>query len=96
MAKLNESKKSEKALRATLQDVEQRCAEAESKAREAQQLASSAHALQNTIDHLESRLEIANTEKLDAQEELFNIRELKSPFDARFPKLKKSNARRSR
>lgn len=90
MAKLNESKKSEKALRATLQDVEQRCAEAESKAREAQQLASSAHALQNTIDHLESRLEIANTEKLDAQEELFNVRELKSPFDARFPKLKRA------
>ncbi|KAF1355728.1 hypothetical protein EJ07DRAFT_131691, partial [Lizonia empirigonia] len=87
MAKLNESKKSEKALRATLQDVEQRCAEAESKASEAQRLAASAHALQNTIDHLESRLEIANTEKLDAQEELFNIRELKSPFDARFPKL---------
>lgn len=85
MAKLNESKKTEKAIRATLQDVEQRCTEAERKASEAQQLASSAEALQNTIDHLESRLEIANTEKLDAQEELFNMRALKSPFDASFP-----------
>lgn len=87
MAKLNESKKSEKALRATLQDVEQRIAEAESKTSESQQLASSAQALQNTIDHLESRLELANTEKLDAQEELFNMRALRSPFDAHFPDL---------
>ncbi|KAJ4359434.1 hypothetical protein N0V95_002181 [Ascochyta clinopodiicola] len=87
MAKLNESKKSEKVLKATLQEVEQRCAGAERKASEVQQLASNAEALQNTIDHLESRLEIANTEKLDAQEELFNTRALKSPFDAQFPGL---------
>jgi chromosome segregation ATPase len=89
MAKLNESKKSEKALRATLQDVEQRCAEWEGKAGQAQQLESSVQALQNTIDHLENRLEIANTEKLDAQEEIFNMRALKSPFDAQFPELQK-------
>lgn len=87
MAKLNESKKSEKSLRATLQDAEQRCAEAEDQASKAQRLVSSAEALQNTVDHLESRLEIANTEKLDAQEELFNMRALKSPFDAQFPEL---------
>lgn len=87
MAKLNGSKKSEKALKATLRDVEQRCEEAERKASEAEELASSARALQNTIDHLENRLEIANTEKLDAQEELFNMRALKSPFDASFPEL---------
>lgn len=87
MAKLNESKKSEKALRATLQEVEQKCTEAESKNSEAQRLVSSVEALQNTVDHLESRLEVANTEKLDAQEELFNMRALKSPFDASFPEL---------
>ena len=87
MAKLNESKKSEKALKATLQDVEKRCEDAERKTSEAEELASSARALQNTIDHLENRLEIANTEKLDAQEELFNMRALKSPFDASFPEL---------
>lgn len=87
MAKLNESKKSEKALKASIQEVEQRCAEAERKTGEAEELASSARALQNTIDHLESRLEISNTEKLDAQEELFNMRALKSPFDAQFPEL---------
>lgn len=91
MAKLNESKKNEKALRATLQGVEQRCTEAESKASEAQQLVSSAEALQNTIDHLENRLEIANTEKLDAQEELFNMRALKSPFDASFLEFHKQD-----
>lgn len=85
MAKLNESRKSEKALKATLQEVGQRCTEWESKASEAQQLASSAPALQNTIDYLENRLEIANTEKLDAQEELFNMRALRSPFDAQCP-----------
>lgn len=87
MAKLNDSKKGEKALRATLQDIEQRCAQAERQSSKAQQLALSAEALQNTIDHLESRLEIANTEKLDAQEELFNMRALKSPFDAHFPEM---------
>ncbi|KAH6637388.1 hypothetical protein C7974DRAFT_389411 [Boeremia exigua] len=87
MAKLNESKKSEKATRATLEDVEQRCAKVERQFSEAQQLASSAQALQNTIDHLENRLELANSEKLDAQEELFNMRALKSPFDAQFPDL---------
>ena len=92
MAKLNESKKNEKVLRATLEDAEQRCTEAESRASEAQQLAASSQALQNTIDHLESRLEIANTEKLDAQEELFNMRALKSPFDAQFPELQMQEA----
>lgn len=91
MAKLNESKKNEKVLRATLQEVEQRFTEAESKTSEAQELVSSAEALQNTIDHLESRLEIANTEKLDAQEELFNMRALKSPFDASFPDFQRQD-----
>lgn len=87
MAKLNESKKNEKALRATLEDAERRCTEAERQSNEAQQLASSAKALQNTIGHLEHRLEIANTERLDAQEEIFNMRALKSPFDAQFPEM---------
>ncbi len=75
--------------RAALQEVEQRCTELEATASDEQQLASSAQALQNTIDHLESRLEVANSEKLDAQEELFNMRALRSPFDAQFPELQR-------
>ncbi|KAI4927319.1 hypothetical protein J4E85_005829 [Alternaria conjuncta] len=81
MAKLNESKKSERELRSTLGLTEMRCAEFEDKAAHADKLAKSTQALQNTIDHLESRLEIANTERLDAEEQLSNLVNGKSPFD---------------
>lgn len=81
MAKLNESKKGERELRSTLGLTEMRCAEFEDKAAHADKLAKSTQALQNTIDHLESRLEIANTERLDAEEQLSNLMDGKSPFD---------------
>jgi prefoldin subunit 5 len=82
MTKLNESRKSEKALKITLQEVEQRCLQWEDRASEAEKLAKNNEALQNSIDHLEHRLEMANAERLDAQEEAFNLRTHKSPFDA--------------
>jgi chromosome segregation ATPase len=81
MAKLNESKKSERELRSTLGMTEMKCAEFEDKAAHADKLAKSMQALQNTIDHLESRLEIANVERLDAEEQLSNLMNDKSPFD---------------
>ncbi|CAG5146101.1 uncharacterized protein ALTATR162_LOCUS1824 [Alternaria atra] len=58
-----------------------KCAEFEDKAAHADKLAKSMQALQNTTDHLESRLEIANTKRLDAEEQLSNLRNDKSPFD---------------
>jgi chromosome segregation ATPase len=81
MAKLNDSKKSERELRSILGQTEMRCAEFEDKAAHADKLAKSMQALQNTIDHLESRLEIANTERLDAEEQLSNLMNDRSPFD---------------
>ncbi|KAL1800500.1 hypothetical protein ACET3X_000842 [Alternaria dauci] len=81
MAKLNDSKKSERELRNILGMTEMKCAEFEDKATHADKLAKSMQALQNTIDHLESRLEIANTKRLDAEEQLSNLRNDKSPFD---------------
>jgi chromosome segregation ATPase len=87
MAKLNESKRAERELRSTLGVSEQRCAELEDKAGHADKLAKSMQALQNTIDHLESRLEIANVERLDAEEQLSNLREERSPFDVALPKI---------
>jgi chromosome segregation ATPase len=87
MAKLNESKRSERELRSTLGATEQRCAELEDKAGHTDKLAKSMQALQNTIDHLESRLEIANAERLDAEEQLSNLREERSPFDVALPKV---------
>ena len=81
MAKLNESRKNEKTLKTTVQEVEQKCLEWEDKASEAERLAKDNEALQNSIDHLEHRLEMANAERLDAQEEVFNLRTRKSPFD---------------
>jgi predicted nucleic acid-binding Zn-ribbon protein len=80
MAKLNESRKNEKSLKATLQNAEQKCLEWEQKASAAEELAKNALAFQNTVDHLEHRLEMANMEKLDAEEELFNLRMHRSPF----------------
>ncbi|EAT78122.2 hypothetical protein SNOG_14582 [Parastagonospora nodorum SN15] len=59
----------------------------EEKAGEARKAAKNVQALQNTIDHLEDRLEIANMERLDAQEQLFIIQAQKSPFDFRHPSL---------
>jgi chromosome segregation ATPase len=81
MAKLNESKQSERALRKSLDKVTQQCNEWQEKAEEASKAGKNAQALQNTIDHLENRLEIANIEKLDAEEQLFLIQAQKSPFD---------------
>ncbi|KAF1843913.1 uncharacterized protein K460DRAFT_153963 [Cucurbitaria berberidis CBS 394.84] len=87
MAKLNESKKSERALQTTLNEVEQKLVKWQEKADKAEKLAKSVQALQNTIDHLENRLEIANIERLDAEEQLFNLQVQKSPFDVALPKL---------
>jgi chromosome segregation ATPase len=81
MAKLNESKQSERAMRRSLDEAIQQCNEWQEKAEEASKARKSAQALQNTIDHLENRLEISNIEKLDAEEQLFLIQAQKSPFD---------------
>lgn len=87
MAKLNESKKNERQSRVALEAAEQKCTERDGEVIKAASLAKSVQALQNTIDHLESRLEAANIERLDAEEQLFNLRIDKSPFDAVLSKL---------
>jgi chromosome segregation ATPase len=88
MTKLNDSKRNEKDLRNTLGAAEQKCAELEDIVDQADKLAKTMQALQNTIDHLESRLEIANTERLDAEEQLSNLRDEKSPFGFPLPKTR--------
>lgn len=87
MAKLNESKKNEREIRSKLGEMEQQCLEWQEKAEKADKFAKSMQALQNTIDHLESRLEMANTERIDAEEQLFNLKLHKSPFEVALPKL---------
>lgn len=87
MAKLNESKKNERDLRNTLGMTEMKSAEWEDKARHTDKLAESVHGLQNTIANLENRLEVANAKRLDAEEQLSNLRDQKSPFDLTVPKL---------
>jgi predicted nucleic acid-binding Zn-ribbon protein len=87
MAKLNEAKKSERSLKTSLDATTQSCIEWQEKAEEADKAAKKAQALQNTIDHLENRLEIANIDKLDAEEQLFNFQSQNSPFDFRLPSL---------
>lgn len=87
MAKLNESKTNERTLKKSLGESQRQCHELEGKVQEAGELARDAHALQNTIDHLENRLEIANIERLDAQEQLCNMQARRSPFDFSITKL---------
>lgn len=88
MAKLNQSKKNERSLTTTLEKVEKNCNEWQEKASKAEQLEKSTLALQNTIDHLEHRLEMANAEKLDAEEQILNLQSGGSPFDRIPPKLR--------
>lgn len=90
MAKLNEAKKKERETRTALEAAEQRCTEWQIKASEGEAKSVNTQALQNTIDHLESRLEIANTERLDAEEQLFNLRADKTPLEAILAKSKSS------
>lgn len=87
MAKLNQAKTNERNLTATLEEIERNCTEWQAKASKVEQLEKSALALQNTIDHLEHRLEMANTEKIDAEEHLLNLRTGRSPFDPKSPTL---------
>jgi chromosome segregation ATPase len=87
MAKLNESKRSERTLRTSLEELERKCGTWQEKAEEAEKVGKRSQALQNTIDHLENRLEISNIERLDAEEQLFNIQTQKSPFDFSLPNL---------
>ncbi|KAH7085521.1 hypothetical protein BKA63DRAFT_499767 [Paraphoma chrysanthemicola] len=87
MAKLNEAKKNERATKVSADEAARECEEWREKAMAAEKTVKSAQALQNTIDHLENRLEIANIEKLDAQEQLFNVQSERTPFDFELPRL---------
>ncbi|ORY12729.1 hypothetical protein BCR34DRAFT_288122 [Clohesyomyces aquaticus] len=99
MKKLNQSKQSERSLTQTLEEVEKKCNEWQTKARKVEQLERHSLALQNTIDHLENRLEMANCDKLDLQEQLFNVQSKRDPFDTTPAKLQVhtalSNSRQS-
>jgi chromosome segregation ATPase len=87
MAKLNESKQTERALKTLLDDSVRMCNEWQERAEDADKVSKNARALQNTIDHLENRLEIANLGRLDAEEQLCNLQKQKSPFDVGLPVL---------
>ena len=81
MAKLNQSKKNERSLATTLEGVERNCSDWQEKASKAEQLERGTLALQNTVDNLEHRLEMANCEKLDAEEQLYHVQSQSTPFD---------------
>ncbi|KAF2679079.1 hypothetical protein K458DRAFT_422507 [Lentithecium fluviatile CBS 122367] len=81
MTKLNQSKETERNQRRTLENIEKTFDEVQKKASKVEQLEKSTLALQNTIDHLEHRLEIANCVKVDAEEQLWNLRRQRTIFD---------------
>lgn len=91
MAKLNQSKKNERALKESLDDSEYRCTQWQDQAIRADKITKSAKAMQRTIKNLENRLEVANNEKLDAEEQLFNLRVQQSSLDSGAPKPEDSS-----
>lgn len=85
MTKLNESKTAERELKRVRDELQKSCEEYQEKASKVEQVEKGTAALQNTIDHLEYRLEVANADKLDAEEQLFNLQRMRSMFDPKLP-----------
>jgi hypothetical protein len=85
--KLTDLNKNDRELKIALGTAEMKRAEWEDKARHADKLDEKIQALQDTVAHLEARLEIANAKRLDAEEQLSNWKDKKSPFDLPIVKL---------
>jgi hypothetical protein len=95
MKKLNQSEEEGRNQKRTLEETQKACNEWQEKANKAEELKKSTMALQNTIDHLEYRLELANVDKVDAEEQLLNIRSHRTPFDPKSPKVQVPENRQS-
>jgi hypothetical protein len=93
--KLNQSEEEGRNQKRTLEETQKACNEWQEKANKAEELKKSTMALQNTIDHLEYRLELANVDKVDAEEQLLNIRSHRTPFDPKSPKVQVPENRQS-
>lgn len=95
MTKINQSKEEDRKQKQTIEELQKSCDEWKVKANDAERLQKSTMALQNTIDHLEYRLEVANVDKVEAEEQLFNIRSQRTPFEPKTPKLQVPDNRQS-
>ncbi|KAL1601790.1 hypothetical protein SLS60_006705 [Paraconiothyrium brasiliense] len=95
MKKLNHSEEEGRKQRRMLEETQKACNEWQEKASKAEELKRSSMALQNTIDHLEYRLELANVDKVDAEEQLLNMQSHRTPFDLKSPKLQLPDNRQS-
>ncbi|PVH97683.1 hypothetical protein DM02DRAFT_630873 [Periconia macrospinosa] len=83
MQNLKATKASEEKYMGLLEDAERTCTEYKKKASKTEQLEKNIVALQNTVDHLEYRLELTNVEKVDLAEKLHNVQTKSSPFDVK-------------
>ncbi|KAL5420535.1 hypothetical protein PMIN04_006407 [Paraphaeosphaeria minitans] len=95
MKKLNHSEERGREQQRMLEETQEACDQWQEKANKAGDLKKSTMALQNTIDHLEYRLELANVDKVDAEETLLNIQSHKTPFDPKPPKVHVPDHRQS-
>lgn len=95
MKKLNHSEEEGRKQKHTLKETQKACDEWQEKANKAEELKKSTMALQNTIDHLEYRLELANVDKVDAEEQLLNLRSHRTPFDPKSPQVQVPENRQS-
>jgi hypothetical protein len=85
MTKLNQSKTAEREKQQKLDDIQVKWDDYQKKASKVEQVDKSSVALQNTIDHLEYRLEMANVDKVELEEQLFNLQRMRHIFDPKHP-----------
>jgi len=85
VAKLNQSKTAEREKQQKLDDIQAKWVDYQKKASAVEQVEKSTVALQNTIDHLEYRLEMANVEKVELEEQLWNLQRMRHIFDPKHP-----------
>ncbi|KAF1966764.1 hypothetical protein BU23DRAFT_311326 [Bimuria novae-zelandiae CBS 107.79] len=96
MAKLNQSEEEGRKQKRALQEVQKTSDKWQERASKNEELEKSNMALQNTMDHLEYRLQIANIDKVDAEEQMLNMRLRRTPFDpASLPKIQVPDNRQS-
>lgn len=95
MLKLNQSEEDGRKQKRVLEELQKTSSDLQNKLSDTERLKTTTMALQNTINHLEYRLEVANSDKVDAEEHLLNHKLRRTPFDPSPSKLQLPDNRQS-
>jgi hypothetical protein len=85
MVKLNDSQAADREKQNKLDDARAKLEEYEKNASKVAHGEKSTSALQNTVDHLEYRLQMANIEKVELEEHLWHLQRMRHIFDPKSP-----------